>query len=170
MRKLLLFVSLLFVLSANGQSKMNLSIHQDVRLLFFGDNRGNEVFTPDLRAKIEFETFTLKTGSFYLYIGLEYADLSSSVFQRFFVGFGYLTEFSFLKDFSFGLYLDHGLLIRGEGKFMGSSLNFETSYPIAKKLQLSLLYQAIDRNDLTNMFNEERNIKGSVFFGVKLAL
>lgn len=160
---------------------MNLSVHQDLRLLFVGDDHGNSSFTPDLSVRLEIEAFKLKKSSFPIYLGIEYSDLNSASFQRFFIGIGFVTKFYFSEKFIFGFYIDHGIILRGKGSFlseetmdessfMGLSLNFETTYPITEKLRLSLLYQAIDRRDLTSRFESNFNIKGSVFLGVKFAL
>tara|TARA_R110001606_G_scaffold147495_2_gene287417 strand:- start:1681 stop:2229 length:549 start_codon:yes stop_codon:yes gene_type:complete len=182
MKVLLLFLCFFTFLPCKGQdSFMNLSVHQDLKLFLIGDNRGNSSFTPDLLVRFELNTFEIKKSSFPFYIGFEYSDLKSATFQRFFIGFGFVTEFNFLEKFNFGLYIDHGIILRGKGSFigqspidessfMGLSLNFETTYPISKKIRLSLLYQAIDRKDLTSRFRTDYNIKGSVFFGVKFAL
>ncbi len=170
MKKTLFWFCLLFSLQSVGQSKMNLSVHQDFRLMLFGDERGNGIFTPDLQLKLEVDAFNFNNSSVIFYIGIEYAHLSSNSFQRFYLGLGYITEFPFLKKFNFGVLLDHGLIFRGGESFMGLSANVEATYLIAKKLRLSLLYQAIDRNDLTTLYNTRRNIKGSVFLGLKMEL
>jgi len=149
---------------------MVLSVHQDFRLMLFGDDRGNGIFTPDLQVKLEVDAFTFSNSNVIFYLGIEYAHLSSNSFNRFYLGLGYITQFSFLKKFNFGLLIDHGLIFRGGQTFMGLSANAEVTYPIAKKLRLSILYQAIDRNDLTTMFHTRRNIKGSVFLGLKMEL
>jgi hypothetical protein len=163
---------------------MSISIHQDLRLLSIGDERGNSAFTPDIIARFEVEAFKLKKSSFKFYFGAEYADLNSASFQRFLLGIGYVTQFSFLEKLTFGLYIDHGIILRGkdsflaenkpqiddESSYMGLSISFENTYPITKKIRLSLLYQAIDRKDLTSRFGGDYNIKVSVFLGVKFAL
>ncbi|WKD85779.1 hypothetical protein KCTC32516_01125 [Polaribacter huanghezhanensis] len=161
---------------------MSLSVHQDIRLLLFGDNIGNDSFTPDLLIRLELKAFETKKSSFPFYIGIEYSDLNSSTFHRFFIGFGYVTRFPFLKKFNFGAYINHGIILRGKGSFiginysieessfMGLSMDFETTYPITDKIRLSLLYQAIDRKDLTTRFSTSLNIKRSLFIGVKFAL
>jgi hypothetical protein len=160
---------------------MSISVHQDLRLLLVGDDHGNDSFTTDLLIRFEFEAFKLKKSSFPIYIGIEYSDLNSASLQRFMLGIGFVTKFSFLEKFLFGVYLDHGIILRGKGSFLGQkamdessfmslSLNFETSYPITEKLRLSILYQCLDRKDLTSRFQTDHNVKGSVFLGVKFAL
>lgn len=170
MKNILLCFCLLLPVLSIGQSKMNLSVHQDFRLLLFGDDRGNGIFTPDLQLKLEVDAFTFNYSNVLFYLGVEYAYLSSNSFNRFYIGLGYITEFPFLKKFNFGVLLDHGLIFRAGESFMGLSANAEVTYPVAKKLRLSVLYQAIDRNDLTTLFNTHRNIKGSVFLGLKMEL
>lgn len=170
MKKVIICFCLLFSLQSKAQSDMSLSVHQDFRLMLFGDDRGNGIFTPDIQVKLEIDIFEINKSTVIFYVGTEYAHLSSNSFQRFYLGLGYITEFSFLKKFNFGIMLDHGLILRGDQSFMGLSANTEISYPIAKKLRLSLLYQAIDRNDLTTMFSTGKNIKGSVFLGLKMEL
>ena len=159
---------------------MSISVHQDLRLLLVGDDRGNGIFTPDVLIRFEFEAFKLKKSSFPLYIGFEYADLSRSTLMRFILGVGFVTKLPFSDKFLFGFYIDHGLLARGkstflnkskmeESTFMGLSCNLETTYPITEKIRLSIMYQLLDRQDLSARFGG-RNINGSIFFGVKFAL
>jgi len=75
-----------------------------------------------------------------------------------------------LPKFNFGVLIDHGLILRDLGKFMGFSANFEVNYPVSKKLRASLMYQAIDRSDLTITYNTNKNNKGSIFLGLKIGL
>lgn len=189
MKVLLLFFCLFsFLLSKGQESTMSISVHQDLRLLMVGDEHGNSAFTPDLLIRLEAEAFKLKRSSFNLYFGIEYADLKSATFQRFLLGLGYQTKLPFSEKFIFGIYIDHGIILRGknsflakskpvslknmddESTFMSVSINFETTYPISQKMRLSFLYQIIDRRDLTSRFGTSTNIKGSVFVGVKFAL
>ena len=182
MKVLLLFFCLFnFFLSFSQNSTMSISVHQDLRLLLVGDDRGNEIFTPDILVRMEIEAFKLKKSSFPVYFGVEYSDLSQSTLFRFMLGVGFVTKFSFSDKFLFGVFLDHGLLGRGkstflskdkeieESSFMSLSLSFETSYPLSEKVRLSLLYQLLDRQDLTIRYGNRR-INGSVFLGVKFAL
>ncbi len=192
MKVLVLFLSLFSFLPSIGQesvipnkdqdeSFMSLSVYQDLKLLFVGDDLGNSAFTPDILVKLEVDAFKLKKSSFHFVLGAEYADLKSSSFQRFFLGFGYKTSFPFLKKFVFGTSIDHGLMLRGkssflgnakvdESSFMGISLNFETTYPVTDKTRLSLMIQAIDRKDLSIRFTTGNTIRYSIYFGAKFTL
>ena len=153
-----------------AQSDLSLSVHQDLRLLFVGDERGNGMYTPDILTKLEIDTFNFTNSKIVMYVGFEYADLIGSNFKRFLLGFGYIHEFMFLPKFNFGVLIDHGLIMRNMGKFMGLSVNFEVNYPVSKKLRASMFYQAIDRSDLSTTYHTDRNIKGSVFLGLKISL
>jgi len=139
-------------------------------MLFVGDERGNGMYTPDILTKIEIDAFNFSNSKVVMYVGLEYADLLGSNFKRILLGFGYIHEFIFLPKFNFGVLIDHGLILRNLGKFMGLSANLEVNYPVSKKLRASIIYQAIDRNDLTVTYHTDRNIKGSVFLGLKIGL
>lgn len=164
------------------KSYMTLSVYQDLRLLFIGDDLGNSAFTPDIIIRLEIEAITLKNGSsFQFNLGAEYADLNSSSLQRVLIGFGYRTSFPFIKKFVFEASIDHGLLLRGknsfigdveidENSFMGFSANLETTYPIRDNIRLSLMLQAIDRKDLSLRFKTGSTIRYSVLFGAKFAL
>lgn len=172
------------VLSNNDDEKsyMTLSVYQDLKLLFIGDELGNSAFTPNIIVRLEIEALTLKNGSsFQFNLGAEYADLKSSSLQRVLIGFGYRTTFPFIKKFVFEASIDHGLLLRGktsflgderidENSFMGLSANLEATYPIKDKIRLSLMLQAIDRKDLSLRFKTGNTIRYSIFFGVKFAL
>jgi hypothetical protein len=139
-------------------------------MLFVGDERGNGMYTPDILAKFEVDTFNFTNSKVIIYIGFEYADLIGSNFKRFILGLGYIHEFSFLPKFNFGVLIDHGLILRNMGKFMGLSANLEINYPVSRKLRASIIYQAIDRSDLTETYHTNKNIKGSIFIGLKIAL
>mgnify|MGYP006999713516 CR=1 FL=1 len=139
-------------------------------MLFLGDERGNGMYTPDILTKLEVDVFNFTNSKIIMYFGIEYADLVGSNFKRFILGLGYIHEFSFLPKFNFGVLIDHGLILRNMGKFMGLSVNFEVNYPVSKKLRASIMYQAIDRSDLTITYNTNKNIKGSVFLGLKIEL
>ena len=181
MKVVLIFFCCFNILLCKAQeSTMSISAHQDLRLLFIGDDRGNGIFTLDLLVRFEFEAFKLKKSSFPVYIGFEYSDLNRSSLMRFMIGIGFVTRFNFLDKFLFGFYIDHGLLARGkstflnknimdESTFMGLSCNLETTYPLSEKIRLSLMYQLLDRQDLSSRYGG-RNINGSVFLGVKFAL
>jgi len=95
MKVLVLFLCLFSFLPSIGQetvipnkdqdeSFMSLSVYQDLKLLFAGDDLGNGAFTPDVLVKLEVDAFILKKSSFHFYLGAEYADLKSSSFKRFF--------------------------------------------------------------------------------------
>ncbi len=170
MRKGIVFLFLIVALNCQSQSQMNLSIYQDFRLMFIGDERGNGMFTPNILAKLEVATFQINTNNIYLSFGLEYADLESAPLHRFSLGVGYISSIPYLNKLQIGVFFNHGIIFRFKEKFMGFSGNFETSYPVAKKLRLSILYQLIDRNDLMIKYNTEKKIKGSVFLGLKMAL
>jgi len=177
---LLLLFFFPFSTSFSQESEMHLSVVQDIRLIAIGDDKGNSPFTTDILIHFELNVFEFKKSRFPFLIGLEYSDLKSANYHRFFIGFGYVVEFSFLKKFNFGWFINHGIIFRGKGfhpankkgenSFMSLGVGIETTYPITNKLRLSLIYQAIDRNDLAIRFGTERNIKGSVFLGVKFAL
>ena len=171
MKKIFFFSLLLISLASKAQEyRMNLSLYQDMRLLFIGDNRGNGMFTPNITLRFDTEIFNFKKSNVNLAFGLEYADLSSTSFNRFSLGVGFITEFSFLEKIRFGLYINHGIIFRRQGSYTGMSANFEATYPIFKKLRILLLYQVLDRIDLSTIYNTKNNIKGSVFLGVKFAI
>lgn len=193
MRRLLLILCLFSFLSSKGQeSYMNLSVLQDSKLLLFGDNIGNSAFTPDIIVRLDIDAIKVKKSDFVFSVGTEFANLDSAYFLRFFLGAGFVTEFTFLKKFKFGAFINHGIIIREKGRFliksqqnnppntqqkvdeessfMSFSTDFETTYPISEKTRLSLKYQLLNRKDLSSRFKTSSTIKGSLFLGVKFAL
>ena len=163
----LCFFSLLF---CKAQSDIRLSVHQDLRMLFIGDDRGNNMFTLDILSKLEIDVFKFRNSAVVMNLGAEYADLVGGNYKRFLIGFGYIKEFQFLPKFNFGVFINHGLMLRKIGKFMSFSADFEVNYPISKKLRASIIYQLIDRTDLSITFHTRQNIKGSIFTGLKIDL
>lgn len=186
MKKTILFFSLFFSFNINAQetnseSYMNISIYQDLNLLYFGDKQGNDALTTDILIKYEIGMFKLKNSSINFNTGLEYADLTSANFHRFFVGIGYAFQIPVLKKFKFTGFVDHGLILRGEGKkaegnlesettFMSLSLGLEASYPIYDRIRVSAIYQLADRKDLAERIGTNKRIGHSLFVGVKYEL
>ena len=79
MKVLVLFLFLFSFLPSIGQesvipnkdqdeSFMSLSVYQDLKLLFVGDDLGNSAFTPDILVKLEVDAFVLKNGSFFSFL------------------------------------------------------------------------------------------------------
>lgn len=179
MKKIFLVLCLFSFLTTKGQeSQVHLSLYQDLRLLFFGDDRGNSALTPNLILRFDAEAFKFKKHRIYLSYGIEYADLDSSNFLRYFMGLGHTFKLSFLDKFIFGTFINHGIILRGKGSFLGNnrsdentfmglSVNFEASYPIAKKIRLIGVLQTIDRRDLTVRYNSNDRIRVSGFMGIK---
>jgi hypothetical protein len=186
MKKIILLLSLFFFLTINAQetnsvSYMNISIYQDINLLYFGDKMGNDALTTDILIKYEIGMFKLKNSSVNFNVGLEYADLTTSNFYRFFVGIGYAFQVPVLKKIKFTGFVDHGLIFRGTGKkaggssesetsFMGVSLGLEASYPIYERLRVSAMYQLADRKDLAERIGTNKRLGHSLFVGVKYEL
>lgn len=167
---LLLSIALFACLYSYSQSRINLTLHHDAKLLLIGDNKGNDAITVNFLVKAEFSIKQYMTSTLFVYPVIEYADLVGGNYQRYGVGIGY-NLFDVLKNFDFGFSVDYGKLKRGNN-YNGFSVNLngEIAYRISNRFKLSYVYQIGERPDLKALYNSTTKFIGSGFIGVKFAL
>lgn len=168
MRKLILFFCLLVVFTCSGQSKVTLSVHQDARLLFLGDDRSNPAGTINLLAKLEIKAFKKIEKHLVFYPGIEQGFLTGSNFQRYFLGLGHLHRFN--QKIGFGVFIDYGVIVRSGVTYPSASGSLELSYRLNNKTTLSFVPQFTERSDLRALYDPEDDTRLSGFVGLKFHL
>lgn len=164
---------LLFFLTLSSmfaRQTVDISFHHDSKFLFIGDERGNDAGTLDFILRADFRL--KKFAKSYLTVGpsYEYADLAGGTFTRYSLGIGYVQEKVFLKNLSFGVYPNYGLISRQHVKTGSFGINIELFYKISKRFSLSYVHQTLERTDFIALYDSTTKFIGSGFIGVKFAL
>lgn len=181
MKKLLILLVLLTSIVGQAQNDgrerkgLVFSLAQDGRLLFFGDDKGNDPLTTNLmmnfemRGKVKGKGFF--QGQFLVSPTLEYADLKGGHYHRYGLNVGYnftnwleIPEFWFIRDeipIDVTLYGGAGYISRkmptgGETTFgysfvIGSKFSVE----IIDNLNFIIIGQLTDRKDLKQMWGNQ---------------
>lgn len=162
-----IFVLLLFVGHASAQSKMSLSVHQDVRLAIQGDDRGNNPGTLDLLFRFKMQGNQFKHGYVIVFPEFEYAEIDGN-YKRYSANVGYTFNQLFIKNTELSISGGYGWIDR-YGKTMFS---FGGAGEVAYKIgfiKLSLIGQLTERSDLAYYFNDKK-IGFSGFVGLEINL
>lgn len=167
MKKILLLFLLLLVVICSGaqESRIELSLQQDLRLFTVGDGKGNDPITLNLFSKLEVPFQSFSKSHLSSYISAEYADLKMLNYQRYALGIAYVID-KLSGKFGAGAYLDYGKIYREKDRFNSYSLSGELSYKINNKLKLICTQQLTHRKDLKVLHGtQEYLISG--FIGIK---
>lgn len=156
--------------SVFAKQTMDISFHHDSKFLFIGDERGNDAGTLDFILRADFRL--KKFARSYLTVGpsYEYADLVGGTFTRYSLGIGYVREKVFLKNLSFGVYPNYGLISRQHSKTGSFGINIDIFYKISKRFSLSYVHQTLERTDFIALYDSQAHIHASSFVGFKIHL
>ena len=135
MKKTFLFCIILLSLNIYSQKNIEFSLQQDFRLLFLGDDKGNDALTINVLSKLEIPVINVGKNYITAYASVEYADLVGKDFKRYSLGAGYVIEKLFRK-FGAGAYFDFGKIYREKEGFNSFSFSGELSYRLSNKLKV----------------------------------
>jgi len=139
-----LFLALLLYCSAVGQTK--LSITQDPRLAFVGDDKGNTAFTTNITARLTQDLWGEGWVLPLAYVEYEYADLRDP-FNKIGLGFGLRVDY-LIKDVEFTVLYGVNKTYRSYGTFANWDLVGNVGYKIASGLEVIAELQQTKRNDI----------------------
>lgn len=169
MKKTLLICSCIFAMCSYSQSRVNLTLHHDARLLFIGDNKGNDALTANLFFKAEIPIKKFSNSYLLVYPGAEFAQLVGGSYQRYSAGAAYVfTEV--INKVGAGVFVDYGKIIRQGDDYSSYSVSGELTYKLSNRWKLSMIYQLTERADLKALYNSKQKHIGSGFIGLKFRL
>ena len=153
-----------------SQDYVSVSVHQDLKLLAFGDDLGNKAGTLDVLARLKYQRPQKQLG--YLIYLLEFEKANINIdFTRYGIATGYTFNNLFSNDINFEVTPTLGLgsiSRKGMSSFSWSgSLGF--AYKLSKKVKLSSLLQFTSRSDLKKLYNDDE-IRYSFFLGIEVNL
>ncbi len=167
MKKLILITLLAIAMTTQGQVTLNIS--QDAKLLFAGDDKGNDAGTMDLTIRSEWHYFNNEDISFFVAPEYEYADLKTP-YRRYSVNAGFTYNLP-VNRLDGTASVGYGIIDHYKG-YTGFGGNLQLSYEILNNFKLFVDLEIVDRKDLT-IWGETTlsdRIKISGKFGVKYKL
>ena len=162
-----LLLNVVFLCTA--QSKVNLSVYADAKLLTTGDTRGNEAGTIDVIVKSEWSGNQQATGYLLVFPQYEIANLDGGVYRRYSAGAGY-TFNTIVKNIEFTPQINYGILNRFGRAFSSWDLGADISYRLTKNIKLSLLGTFTERKDLQYRWGIKDVYRFNGYAGLKLNL
>ncbi len=169
--KKILFACIFFMFTfcSYGQNNIEISLQQDVRLFFFGDQIGNDPLTVNFLSKIEIPIYNLKKNHFSTYISVEYADIVGKDYKRYALGVGYVIRSIYGKIGAIA-YVDFGKTYRQKVGCPTYSFSGELNYKINNRLKFIVTQQFTQRKDLEVVYNSKNEYRFSSFVGLKFRM
>lgn len=161
MKKLTTILIFLISVAMFSQENITINIAQDARLAIAGDDKGNQAFTPNFTIRSEWQGFSnrSKTGFIFVAPEFEYASLKHS-YRRYSINIGatltVIPRFPLTASIGYGI-TDH------YGAYLNFSSNIQAGYEIGRFTFFADM-QITDRKDIIQ-YNERIRISG--FVGIK---
>ena len=148
-------------------SQIEMSLHQDGRLLVLGDDHGNDPGTIDVLFTTRFYNGGNRrynwTHEIFVYVPIEFADLDDGDYWRYAMGVGY--EFKVSKRISVLPSFDYGATTRWNATAFSYNGLLELGYNLTPKLRLGVLGAITQRPDLYYKW-ETTTPTYSLYFGL----
>lgn len=176
------FLILLFsCFASHAQDAITTNFSQDARLLFVGDDKGNEPGTLNISTRIELQGNQRKSGYFIVAPEFEFARLNLTEYYRYSMNVGYTftpkerfnSNFfsNFKSTITFGI---GGISHNNSLYFTNYSSNLQLSYKVSDKVEFFIDTEIVERTDFIqygpkydSFFNRIR-ISGK--FGIKIKI
>ena len=167
--KTIIYILLLTTFSLTAQGKPSLSVFQDAKFAFMGDEaRGYKAGTLNIVARLKMNGNQDKYGYLVVFPEFECAELQG-IYRRYSANVGYtfnqliLPKLTVMPSVGYGWIDRFGL---SDYSFSGS---VEIAYPLFKHVNLTMLHQFTERSDLGFLWNDNQ-IKYSFFVGLEIKL
>lgn len=152
-----------------AQNSVNLSLHQDMKLLIWGDELGNRAGTLNYNFRLKHETQDKKYG--YFMYGLEFEQaLLDDIYTRF-GAFGGFSFMEVLDDYNFHVTpsIGAGIINRTGKNLFSLSAGLQFEYFLGDRFRLSVLNQITQRTDLEYLYDDLK-YRYSFFIGFEYTL
>ena len=147
MKRLLLLLLLFISISAFSQSKIDFGVAQDMKLLFKGDNIGNDAPTMNLYFTFDFQGPQHSLGYWQVTPFYEIAKLSSGTYNR--AGWGGGFSFNkFVKNIEVIPSYNYGAIMRNGQSWSSMEFKGTIRANITDRLNVNLVGTATQRKDI----------------------
>lgn len=150
-----------------AQDRVSISVHQDARFAFVGDDKGNPAGTIDLLFKLKMAGKQQKYGFLVIYPEYEYANLDG-IYKRYSANIGYTFNRLIIDHVEATGSIGWGWIDRYSLGFSSFGAAGELAYSF-KWFKVSLIGQFTERKDLEYLWGKNE-IRFSGFFGVEIKL
>jgi hypothetical protein len=123
MKKYLILVLLACSMLNAQPSDLSISIHQDGRLLFLGDDHGNKPITLDFIIRLKMFGRQFEQGYLVIYPEFEFAELSSGKYTRYSANVGYTFNKLIIDNTEYMISAGYAILNREGAAFRSYSIN-----------------------------------------------
>ncbi|TMM32121.1 hypothetical protein FDT66_01255 [Polaribacter aestuariivivens] len=152
-----------------SQNALNFSLHQDLKLLAIGDNRGNDAGTINFVARIKYEGKDNSLG--YFVYGLEYENAFLTTKYTRYAAFTGFTFMDIFNDYNLQVTPSVGIgnIHRENTNLLSFSASLQLEYFLSERVRLSFLNQITERSDLEFLYGK-LEYRYSFFFGIEIQL
>lgn len=143
-------ISLLLLLAVStmqAQTTISVSLHQDARLAFLGDNKGNAAGTTNLLARLKMQGHQQQHGYMVVFPEFEYAEIPGT-YKRYSANVGYTLNQLFINNLELSASAGYGWIDRYGKTLFSWSTAGEAAYKISPKLKVTAIAQLTERTDL----------------------
>ena len=140
------------------QDNVSISIYQDAKLAFVGDDKGNDAFTPNILTRVNFNCKQDKNGYGFVFPEFEYAALQGGEYFRYSLNGGY-TFNQIIPKIEASLTGGIGMIHRNNVSGLSLGCSGVLSYKLGR-FSPSIMLQLTDRYDLNKW-------RTSGFIGIK---
>lgn len=166
-----LIILILFPLLLTAQSSLEISVTQDARLLFLGDNKGNEAGTLNTVINLNMQGKQYEYYYFSISPQFEFANLKDK-FYRYSVNGIWTFNRLIIPKLEAGIGIGAGIIHRDNIELAGQlsySFTGELSYPITKKIKATTKYELVKRSDLKVLYGD-KELKPNFYIGFKFKI
>jgi len=161
-------IVLTFINECKAQDNISVGLYQDARLLFLGDDHGNNPGTIDAKLDILLQGLQLSGYYFEIRVQGEYADLQGGKYHSLLICPNWVFNEQFYNfEISGGALV--GLLWRWNQSYATYGASGDISYKLSNKLKISALGQLIKRGDLSDRWNT-KGLNPNFYVGIKYNL
>ena len=158
-----------------SQDRIAVSMFQDAKLLFVGDNKGNESGTLNVVIRGNLQSEQQRFGFIDIFPELEFANLKGGNFQRYSLNVGYIfnrlggthkfLNHSILNNVEIGSSVGYGFINRQGFSFLSWSFSGVLNYEINNTFKITTQLQSTQRTDLKQVV-----FRFSGFIGIQVKI
>lgn len=172
MKNILISLVVLFTLTTTAQNAITANVTQDAKLAFFGDDKGNEAFTPDVAISSEWQGKQFNSYYFLIRPEFEIAELQGGTYRRYSANLGW-TFNQWVEGVNFTASIGYGIL-EYNGGYSSFGSNLQTSIELTKDIEFVLDLETVERKDLLQ-YSSTNEVLGTAFrvsgkFGLKIKI
>ena len=169
MKKLIIIIVIIFGIKLNSQERVSLSVYQDAKFLFIGDEkRGYKAGTTDVIFRLNMQGNQQKHGYMIVAPQFEYAAIEGN-YCRYSAALGYVLNKLIINNTELGSTASYGFISRYGITSRSIGLTTFVNYKLSNRFKIAILFQGVQRSDLQWLWGS-KSFKLSTFIGIEINL